>query len=95
MSVWLVPIASFFVMWWIVLFAMLPWALGQEEEGEERRLGTSEGAPHRPRLLRAALLTTVISIVLMASFYFVTDYVGYSFDDLPRIVPDFNDTSGR
>ena len=91
----MVPVASFFVLWWVVLIAMLPWALGARGEEEEVRLGTMPGAPHRRlRLLRAILFTTVISVGLMVCYYVITDLYGFSFDDLPQVIPDFTE-SGR
>ena len=59
-------IAIYFVMWWIVLFAVLPfWVRSQYEAGDVVR-GSEPGAPVAPHLLRKALWTTLASAMLFA-----------------------------
>jgi predicted secreted protein len=41
-------IAIYFLIWWIMLFAVLPW--GVRAQGEEGTPGTDPGAPTVPRL---------------------------------------------
>jgi predicted secreted protein len=57
-------IAIYVVIWWTVLFAVLP--LGVRTQGEDGLVvpGTPESAPTAPRLLRVVLLTTGISALL-------------------------------
>ena len=52
-------LALFFVLWWTVLFAILP--LGNRAESDLSRItpGQDPGAPARPRLREKALLTTL------------------------------------
>ena len=52
------------MIWWTVLFAVLP--IGVRTQGEDGAVvpGTPESAPTAPRLLRVVLLTTVISTLL-------------------------------
>ena len=38
-------IAIFFVVWWIVIFAVLPWGVRTQEEEGEVVLGTTPSAP--------------------------------------------------
>ena len=54
-------IAIYVVIWWTVLFAVLP--IGVRTQGEDGAVvpGTPESAPSAPRLLRVVLLTTLIS----------------------------------
>ena len=43
---WTTIAAIYFIMWWIVLFAVLPWGVrSQTEHGEEVPPGTDPGAP--------------------------------------------------
>ena len=42
-------IAIYFVVWWIVLFAVLPWGVRTQEEEGEVVLGTDPSAPANPR----------------------------------------------
>jgi predicted secreted protein len=52
-------IAIYFLIWWIMLFAVLPW--GVRAQGEEGAApGTDPGAPTVPRL-RAKLIWTTIA----------------------------------
>jgi predicted secreted protein len=55
-------IATFFLIWWIVLFAVLPW--GVRPQGDESPPGTDPGAPRVPRLRAKLIWTTGIAIVV-------------------------------
>ena len=57
-------IAIYFLIWWIVLFAVLPW--GVRAQGEEGAPGTDPGAPIVPRLRAKLLWTTIASGVVWA-----------------------------
>jgi predicted secreted protein len=57
-------IAIYFLIWWIVLFAVLPW--GVRSQGEEGAPGTDPGAPTVPRLGAKLLWTTIASAVVWA-----------------------------
>lgn len=60
-------IAIYFVMWWIVLFAVLPFGVRSQEEGGTVAPGTDGGAPMAPLMLRKALWTTGLSAVLFVA----------------------------
>jgi predicted secreted protein len=65
-------IAIFFLIWWIVLFAVLPWGIrSQQEEGGAVAPGTDPGAPVIPNLRRKLLWTTVASVVVFAACYVI------------------------
>jgi predicted secreted protein len=57
-------IAIFFVVWWIVLFAVLPWGVRTQEEEGEVVLGTSASAPAHPHLVRKAIITTFVAAIV-------------------------------
>ncbi len=59
-------IAIFFVLWWIVLFAVLPFGVRSQREAGEEIAGTDPGAPSLPGMLRKVIWTTAISLVLFA-----------------------------
>jgi len=86
---WISGAAVFFVLWWLVLFATLPFSLRTQEEHEDVTLGTVASAPQGPHMLRAFLRTTVVTVVIFAALYVVTRYYGLGIDDLPNFVPDF------
>ena len=57
-------VAIYFVMWWIVLFAVLHFGVRSQEEGGAVEPGTDRGAPMAPLILRKSLWTTGISAAL-------------------------------
>ena len=60
-------LAIFFLIWWVVLFAVLPWGIrSQHESGEEVAPGTDPGAPAIPHLRCKLVWTTLISIIVFA-----------------------------
>ncbi len=63
------PLAAFaiyFVIWWTVLFCVLPINVRSQAEQGEITAGTDPGAPASPDLLRKALLTSVLSLPVFA-----------------------------
>jgi predicted secreted protein len=67
-------IAIYVIVWWTVLFAILP--IGVRTQGEDGAVvpGTPESAPSAPRLLRIVLLTTLISGLLFAACWAALRY---------------------
>ena len=67
-------IAIYVIIWWTVLFAVLP--IGVRTQGEDGTVvpGTPESAPTRPRLLRVVLLTTVVSALVFGSLWLAVRY---------------------
>jgi predicted secreted protein len=76
-------IAIYVIIWWTVLFAVLP--IGVRTQGEDGSIipGTPESAPAAPRLLRVVLVTTALSAVLFALFW---ASVRYGLVDLDAIL---------
>lgn len=62
-------IAIYVVIWWTVLFAVLPFGVRTQAEDGDVVPGTPESAPTRPRLLRVVLLTTVVSGLLFGALW--------------------------
>ena len=57
-------LAMYFLIWWVTLFAVLPWGIKNQEESGEVVSGTDPGAPAMPRLWRKLLWTTLLSGVV-------------------------------
>jgi predicted secreted protein len=74
--------AIYFVVWWIVLFAVLPWGMRTQEEEGEVTLGTPASAPVNLRLGRKAMWTTIVSAVLVGLFWLIGAAFGISFEGL-------------
>ena len=81
-------VASYFVAWWFFLFLVLPFGLKTQDEDDDVTLGTVASAPRGPHMLRAVLWTTLITAIFVTAMYGLFEVAGFSFDDLPRIVPD-------
>ncbi|WJR67308.1 DUF1467 family protein [Neorhizobium sp. CSC1952] len=81
--------AIYFILWWTVLFIVLPLGYRSQREDGEVTAGTVESAPAKFRGGRVVLLTTVISAVLYAAYHVASTYFGFGVADIPVIVPDF------
>ncbi len=64
-------LAVFFLIWWVVLFAVLPWGVRSQHEDGEVAPGTDPGAPAVPKLGRKLIWTTVVAGLAFAAFYVV------------------------
>lgn len=62
-------IAIYVVIWWTVLFAILPFGVRTQAEDGEVVPGTPESAPTHPRLLRVLLLTTLVSGLVLGGLW--------------------------
>ena len=71
-------IAIYFVVWWIVLFAVLPFGIRTQAEEGEVVAGTSASAPVRPALVRKAIATSVVAAILVGALWLATDVYGFS-----------------
>lgn len=86
---WISLTAVFFIVWWVMLFVSLPIGLRTQDEDRDVTLGTTASAPRGPHMLRAIIRATIMTTIVLIVFYVVTRVLGYSFDDIPRVVPDF------
>jgi predicted secreted protein len=76
--------ALYFIIWWIVLFAMLPIGVRTAEEaGEKSSPGNAESAPQMPNLLPKMVATTVVASVVFAALYTVIVHRVFTLDDIP------------
>ena len=57
-------IAIYFIIWWVVLFAMLPWGVRSQQESGEVAPGTDPGAPAVHLVWRKLFWTTVTAAVV-------------------------------
>ena len=62
-------VAIYFVVWWIVLFAVLPWGVHSQLEEGEVAPGTDPGAPIVPHLRRKVVWTTIVTTVVFGAWY--------------------------
>lgn len=92
MTQYMSSFAVYFIIWWTVLFMVLPIGLRTQAEENEVVLGTVASAPAKFKGLKVILLTSLISAVVYAGWFVASTYFGVSMNSLPRIVPDFGRT---
>jgi predicted secreted protein len=82
---WTTAFAIYFVLWWVVLFAILPWGVRSQHEAGEIIPGSDPGAPSLPALGSKLVWTTVVSAVVFGLLYaaYVTRLAGL--DDLATL----------
>jgi predicted secreted protein len=78
---WATGIAIYFTIWWVVIFAVLPWGVRPPEHVEK---GHASGAPANPQLGRKALITTAISAVIWLGIDLVVRSDLISFREMVR-----------
>lgn len=64
-------LAVYFVIWWTVLFAVLPFGVRSQADAGEVTQGTEPGAPAVPGLLRKAAITSVIAAIVFGIVWYV------------------------
>ncbi len=67
-------VAIYIFIWWIVLFAVLPFGVRTQEEEGHVVPGTIESAPARPRLLRIFVINTAVATVVFVLVYAAISY---------------------
>jgi len=75
--------SMYLVIWWIVLFAMLPIGVRTQEEEGEVAPGTAESAPHTPKLLPKMLATTLVASIVFAALYAIIVHRVITLDQIP------------
>lgn len=75
---WVSGLAIYAVIWWLVLFAVLPWGVRVPENPEK---GHATSAPANPRLGLKVLVTSVVAAVVWVALYLLLDSGLISFRD--------------
>ena len=57
-------VAIYFLVWWVVLFAVLPWGVRNQEESGDIAPGTDPGAPAVHTVWKKLVWTTIIASVV-------------------------------
>ena len=66
-----VAVATFFCLWFITLFAVLPFFAHTQDEAGEVVPGTPESAPHKINLFKVFCINTLVACVTFAGVYTV------------------------
>jgi predicted secreted protein len=64
-------IAIYFLIWWVALFAVLPWGVRNQEESGEVAPGTDPGAPAIHWMWRKLGWTTLVATMIFGILYAV------------------------
>jgi len=65
---WAPGIVVFIIIWWLVLFCVLPWGVRQPDSLEQVH---AAGAPENPRMWLRFVVTTLIAAALWGVAYYV------------------------
>ncbi|MCB1472654.1 MAG: DUF1467 family protein [Rhodobiaceae bacterium] len=76
-------LAIYFIVWWLTLFAVLPFGVRTQAEAGEVVPGSPESAPARFAFFRTVAITTVISAIIFAGVYFLLTSGWIGLDDIP------------
>jgi predicted secreted protein len=76
-------IAIYFIIWWIGLFAVLPWGVRSQHETGEVVPGSEPGAPASVRILRIVIANTIFASVVFTLFYLNYTRHWITLDDVP------------
>lgn len=74
---WTGGLAVYFVIWWTVLFAVLPFGVRSQAEAGSVEDGTDPGAPVVPGLMKKALITTVVAAVVFAGVWYIWSFYDF------------------
>jgi predicted secreted protein len=77
--------AIYFVVWWVILFAVLPFGVHTQDDDGEVTLGTPASAPVRPMLLRKALATTLAAAVIVGGFWAAVQSFDIDIESIARL----------
>ena len=77
-------IAIYFLIWWITLFAVLPF--GVRAQGEEGAPGTDPGAPVMANIRTKLIWTTIVATVIFAILAVIYINHWVTLDDLAALL---------
>jgi len=77
--------AIYFIIWWLVLFAVLPFGVRSQHEAGDVVPGSDPGAPQRTAMLNKVIMTTVVASIVFAIYYANYTLGVITLDDIPLI----------
>ncbi len=75
--------AIYIFIWWITLFAVLPFGVRTQHEEGHVVPGTPESAPAQQRMLRVFVINTIVASIVFAIVYTVIVYQLITPDMIP------------
>lgn len=77
-------IVSYIIIWWMVLFMVLPWGVTSQKDAGDVVPGTADGAPVKPQLVKKALITTSIATVAWGILFYLMSAGIISLGEIPK-----------
>ena len=75
---WVSGFAVYLVIWWVVIFMVLPWGV-RPISAEDVQRGHASSAPIHPHMWLKVAVTTVIAALVWLVFYWLLDTGAISF----------------
>ena len=66
--------AIYFIIWWLTLFAVLPFGVRTQGEDGDVVPGTPESAPAKPQLVRVFITTTLVAALMFAVIWAAVEF---------------------
>lgn len=66
-------VVVFLIVWWVVIFAMLPIGVTSQHEDGDIVAGSEPGAPTAPMLMKKAWWTTIATSCIWIVYYIITE----------------------
>jgi predicted secreted protein len=76
-------IAIYIFIWWITLFAVLPFGVRTQHDAGEVVPGTPESAPAQQRMLRIFLINTLVASIVFAGVFAVIHFKLITPENIP------------
>lgn len=76
-------LAIYFIVWWTILFAILPWGVRTQAEENHVEPGTDPGAPARPMLVKKAIATTIAAAIITSGLFWIGTSGVVKLEDFP------------
>lgn len=83
---WTLGIALYFVVWWIVLFAVLPFGVRTQAESGDVVPGTPASAPQSFSPLRVVMINTVVATIVFGLIWVVIEVDLFGIGDMAAAV---------
>lgn len=78
-------LAIYVIIWWTTLFAILPIGVRSQVESGDVAPGSEPGAPAIPAIGRKMAITTGVSLVVFATYYYVYTNKLVSIEDMATL----------
>lgn len=75
--------AIYFIIWWLVLFVVLPFGVRSQIEAGRVVPGSDPGAPQRTVMRDKLIATSVVAAVVFTLYYLNFTYGFVTLDDIP------------